>query len=339
MGSHPVINNRIADMENGFGMLAKTLRKQGELVIAGHRNADGDCLGTMSAFYNLILSLGGKPTLLTSDPIPENYLFLPGMGQVQVCDAYDCGGCALLLLECGTVERSGISLSNYGETTNLDHHPDNTFYGSINIVNSDASSIGEMVTGFFKSFFSSEITPEVSDALYVAIHTDTGGFSYSNTSANALSATEYLVVKGADAGKVCAKVYQENRLERIRLMGHFLSGIQVDNTGKIGTGIIRLEELVRYHCSPADTDNFSAYPRGIRGVKASIFMMEISPAVFKVSLRSKGEWSVNLTAMKMGGGGHRAAAGFVIEGRAEELVSEIIQNLKEENEESNLSHR
>ncbi len=326
-------------MGKEFRKLAETLRKQDNLVIAGHRNADGDCLGTMSAFYKLILSLGGEPTLLTSDPVPGNYLFLPGMEQVRVCDAYDCEGRSLLLLECGTVERSGVVLSNYGETINLDHHPDNTFYGSINIVNSSASSIGEMVTGFFQSFFFSEITPEVSDALYVAIHTDTGGFSYGNTSAEALSAAEYLVAKGADAGKVCAKVYQENRLERIRLMGHFLSGIQVDNTGKIGTGIIRLEELEKYHCSPVDTDNFSAYPRGIRGVKAGIFMMEISPAVFKVSLRSKGEWSVNLTAMKMGGGGHRAAAGFVIEGKAEELVSEIIQNLKEENEEPNLSHR
>ncbi len=328
-----------ADMENGFRILADILRDQKDIVIAGHRNADGDCLGTMSALYQLIISLGGNATLLTSDPVPENYLFLPGMKHVQVRDAYDCGSQILLLLECGTVGRSGISFTNYSKTINLDHHPDNTFYASINIVDSGASSIGEMATGFFESNFPLKITSEVSDALYIAIHTDTGGFSYGNTSPEALSRGAFLVKNGADAGKVCARVYQENRLERVRLTGHFLSGIQVDQTGDIATGIIRLDELKEFRCSPLDTDNFSAYPREIRGVKAGIFMMEVSPSVFKVSLRSKGEWSVNGTAMKMGGGGHRAAAGFVGKGTAESLLSEIIQNLKEENEESNISDR
>lgn len=339
MGGHQVKSKQMTDMGKTFRILADMLQDHPDIVIAGHRNADGDCLGTMGAFYKLILSLGGNPTLLTSDPVPDNYLFLPGMAHVQVCEVYDCDSRSLLLLECGTMERSGISLTNYGKTINLDHHPDNTFYASINIVDSNASSIGEMVTGFFESYFPFEITSEVSDALYIAIHTDTGGFSYGNTSATALSRAAFLVENGADAGKVCASVYQENRLERVRLMGHFLSGIQVDKTGNIATGIIRLDELKEFRCSPADTDNFSAYPREIQGVKAGIFMMEVSPSVFKVSLRSKGEWSVNGTAMKMGGGGHRAAAGFVRKARAEILVSEIIQNLKEENEESNLSYR
>ncbi|PJB83051.1 MAG: hypothetical protein CO090_01710 [Acidobacteria bacterium CG_4_9_14_3_um_filter_49_7] len=328
----PKNNNQISHLETGFQKLAEILRKQPDMVIAGHRNADGDCLGTMGAFYKLIVSLGGNVTLLTSDPVPENYMFLPGMEKVRVCESYDCHGQTLLLLECGTLGRSGISLSNCGETINLDHHPDNTHYGSINIVDSGASSIGEMVTGFFQSHFPSEISDKVADSLYVAIHTDTGGFSYGNTSSAALSAAAVLVGKGADAGKVCASVYQENRLARVRLMGHFLSGIHVDQTGNIATGIILLNDLEKYKCVPADTDNFSSYPRGIRGVKAGIFMMEVSPSVFKVSLRSKGEWSVNGTAMKMGGGGHRAAAGFVAKGRAEYLISEIMLKLKAENE-------
>ncbi|RLE18225.1 MAG: hypothetical protein DRJ14_04390 [Acidobacteria bacterium] len=339
MGSLPVTNKRMTEMETGFRLLSEILRKQTDFVIVGHKNADGDCLGTMGAFYRLISSRGRDVTLLTVDPIPENYLFLPGMNEVHVCDSYDCEGRVLFLLECGTVERSGIALSNYGKTINLDHHPDNSFYASLNIVDSGASSIGEMATCFMRAYFPLEIKDEVADSLYVAIHTDTGGFSYGNTSPTALTSAAYLVENGADPGKICAAVYQENKLERIRLMGHFLSGIQTDETGKIAIGKIRLNELKKYKCTPADTDNFSSYPRGISGVKAGVFMMEISPSVFKVSLRSKGEWSVNNTAMKLGGGGHRAAAGFVQKGRAEELVSEIIRYLKEENEESNLSNR
>lgn len=339
MDSPPMKNNQNADLEIGFQSLAEILRTQHEIVVAGHRNADGDCLGTMGAFYRLIALLGGKATLLTCDPVPENYRFLPGMSEVEVSESYDCGGRVLLLLECGTLGRSGISLSNFGRTINLDHHPDNTHYGSINIVDSEASSIGEMVTGFFQSQFPSEISVEVADSLFVAIHTDTGGFSYGNTSSKALSAAAFLVDSGANAGKVCALVYQENRLERVRLLGHFLSRIHVDATGNIATGIIRLDDLEKHGCVPADTDNFSSYPRGIRGVQAGVFVMEVSPSVFKVSLRSKGEWSVNDTAMKMGGGGHRAAAGFVGKGRVEELISEIIKNLKAENEKSNIFDR
>ncbi len=337
MGSLPVNSDEIKEEQHGFDRLAEILRDSRELIIVGHRNADGDCLGSMSAFYSLRRMMSFESILLTVDPVPLNFTFLPGMDKVQVCNIFDCGGRPLLLLECGTPQRSGIQLLNYAETINLDHHPDNEFYGSINIVDSAASSIGEIITDFLRFYFLEEISPEIAGALFTAIHTDTGGFSYGNTTEPALAAASFLVGKGAEAGKICETVYQENRLERYRLLGHFLSGIRLDESGRIAMGLIRLDDLKAFNCSPEDTDNFSSYPRGIRGVKAAVFIMEISPSVYKVSLRSKGQWSVNKTAMKMGGGGHSAAAGFVREGQVDRLLFEIVQSIKEENEESNLS--
>ncbi|NOZ13453.1 MAG: hypothetical protein GXO69_07370 [Acidobacteria bacterium] len=337
MDSLPVNSDEITGEQHGFDFLAELLRDRRELIIAGHRNADGDCLGSMSAFYSLRRKMHFESTLLTADPVPSNFAFLPGMDSVRVCDSFDCAGRPLLLLECGTPERSGIQLSNYAETVNLDHHPGNSFYGTVNIVDNTASSIGEIITAFLRCRFSEEISPEIAAALFTAIHTDTGGFSYGNTTETALFAAAFLVGKGAEAGRICEAVYQENRLERYRLLGHFLSGIRLHESGRIASGLIRLNDLKSYNCSPEDTDNFSGYPRGIRGVKAAVFMMEIAPSVYKVSLRSKGEWSINKTATKMGGGGHRAAAGFVRKGEAGCLLSEIVRFIREENEESNLS--
>ena len=304
-----------------------------DFILIGHKNADGDCIGTMSAFAIILEKSGKSFELLVADPIPHGYLFLKYVTNFKVVENCRCEGKPVILFECGTIERCGIELENYGKTVNFDHHPDNTFYADINIVNPQASSVGEMAALFFKEFFPDLIDSYIANALYTAIHTDTGGFAYSNVGKTTFDIASFLMEKGLDNQLVCNEVYGNNKIEKTKLLGYYLQNL---NTFKVKDftlcyGVLTLEDLKKFNCTSRDTENFANYPRGIENVDVGIFFLEIEKGIFKVSLRSKGKVIVNKVASKLSGGGHKFAAGCTIKGSFDE-VFEKVQNefLKDE---------
>jgi len=316
----------------------EVLTRFDSVVLVGHRNADGDCLGVMSALASVAHRIGSPTRLLVSDPIPPHLGFLAHLNRAEVVTEADCRGGAVVFLECGTPERSGIVVRHPGFVVNLDHHPDNTGYGDLLLLDPTASSIGEMVTGFMDAMFDESWTPDIADALYAAIHTDTGGFSFGNTSQRALSAAALLVSRGARPGEVCTRIYQENEMPRLRLLGKLLTSLETRQEGLFAVGIITGEDLAAVGAGPADTDNFSNWTRDIRGVQVGIFLLEQPDGSWKVSLRSKGNWVVNRAAAAMGGGGHAAAAGFRTTGDPRAIVDRVIGLIQQHHEESDLSH-
>ncbi len=308
--------------------LIRFLETRDKVVIAGHRNPDGDCLGVMSALWQLRSDWGRSTVLISRDSIPDHLNFLPGMDRVQVCEKWDCEGIDVVLLECGTPARCGIGLVNPGCFVNIDHHPDNEQYGDVRLLNSEASSIGEMITLLLDKWEEMKWSVGIADALYTAIHTDTGGFSYNNTSVNALEAAVVLARNGAQIGSVCTKIYQEQALKRLRLLGRYLTSLYTHLDNRFGVGVIRQKDLKACGCTAADTDNFSAYPRNIAGVWVGMFLLEKPDGTYKVSLRSKGKLPVNAVAAEFGGGGHSNAAGCTMEGDPDSIVARLVRELK-----------
>ena len=310
------------------------LHEASDPVIVGHRNPDGDCLGVMSALAVMIAWRGNHPRLLSADPVPDHFRFMPFMDKVEVLEVAECGDNPVIYLECGNPDRAGVRISGSGAVVNLDHHPDNSGFGDIVLQNPGASSIGEMVTTFLMEAadpMDTDLLGRVASPLYIAIHTDTGGFSYGNTSRQALAAAAFLVASGAAVEAACAAVYQEQPVNRLKLKGQFLSRLHTRDNGKVGVGWLFLSDLEQFGCTPQDTDGFSAYPRAIHGVEIGMFLMETVPGQFKVSLRSKGSAVVNRTAAMFGGGGHPKAAGFRTKGDLQAIVEETIQALRETN--------
>ena len=311
------------------------LREAADLVIVGHQNPDGDCLGVMSALALMSSGRGNRPRLLSADPVPEHYRSMPFMGKVEVVESVSCSGEPIIYLECGNPGRSGVQITGCGTVVNLDHHPDNSGFGDVVLQDPAASSIGEMITTFLmeeSDTHDKEMLGRVASPLYIAIHTDTGGFSYGNTSRQALAAAAFLVESGAAVAEICAAVYQEQPVNRLKLKGQFLSRLHTRDNGKIGVGWLFLSDLEQFGCTPQDTDGFSAFPRAIQGVEIGMFLMEMEPGAFKVSLRSKGTAVVNTTAAMFGGGGHARAAGFRRSGDLQTLVEETIRALRQTNE-------
>ena len=308
-----------------FVKLKDFIEKNGEFVLIGHKNADGDCIGTMSAFAIILEKLGKSFELLVADPVPYGYLFLNHIKGFKVKEKHNCKNKPVILFECGTVERCGIELENCGEIVNFDHHPDNTFYADINIVNPEASSVGEMAALFFKEFFPDLIDTDVANALYTAIHTDTGGFAYSNVSKDTFDIASFLMEKGLDNQLVCNEVYGNNRIEKTKLLGYYLQGLKIVKIKNFNLcyGVLTQKDLENFNCTSRDTENFANYPRGIKGVDVGVFFLEVEKGVFKVSLRSKGKIIVNKVAQNLSGGGHKFAAGCTIKGNFEEVFEKV----------------
>lgn len=314
------------------GRFHQFLKDTGDWVIVGHRNPDGDCLGVMAALYEIGVQDKRNIRLFSADPVPSIYRFLPGMTHVQHADTVDCAGAALIYLECPTPDRCGIRFENEGCTVNLDHHPDNTRHGDIVLLDSQASSIGEMMTGYLSDMTPGRITQTIASALYAAIHTDTGGFSYGNTSEAALRSAATLVSAGADVAGVCASVYQQHPVNRLQLLGRYLGRLETRAAGRIGVGCLLMDDLAEFNCTLEDTDGFSNYPRSLSGVSAGIFVLQTAPDAYKVSLRSKDEMVVNRTAREFGGGGHAKAAGFSRSGSLTDIVNETVASILKNNE-------
>ncbi len=308
-----------------FEKLSNLLKREKEFLLVGHKNTDGDCIGTMNAFGTIIKKLGKSVKLVVADPVPDSYAFLPLTDEIEVASESDCRNKTVILFECGTKERAGIKLKNTGITVNFDHHPDNTFYADLNIVNPEASSVGEMATFFIEKYFPDFLNKDIANSLYTAIHTDTGGFSYSNVKKETFAAARVLTEKGADIQEVCNNVYGNNSLNKTRLLGHYLENLQTIELPKftLCIGIITLQDLRKFSYTPKDTENFANYPRGIKGVEVGIFILEKESGVFKVSMRSKGKIVVNKIASLFGGGGHKFAAGCTINGNLTEVLEKI----------------
>jgi len=208
---------------------------------------------------------------------------------------------------------------------NIDHHPDNKRYGTVSWVEVGASATGEMVYDLIKAL-GLKITPEVATNLFTAIHTDTGSFRYSNTSAKALRIAAELVACGADPALVAGRLYEARRPESLALLGRLLQRIQVSPDGRVAwlplpagsapEAFLEAEDLV-------------SYPRSIRGVKVGILLKEMGDGRVKVSLRGKGEVAVNALAARFGGGGHANAAGCTVEGSLDEATAKVLSAVTE----------
>jgi len=305
-----------------------------DFILVGHKNADGDCYGTMIAFHHILTKLGKNTQLVLSDPIPDNYNFLFKNINVTITQSLNLNNKPVIMFECNNFQRCGVELKNIGKSLNFDHHPDNDFYASVNVVDKSASSVGEMAVFFISEYFNNLFSTAISNALYTAIHTDTGGFAYSNTTKKTFEACSILMDNNLDSAFVCTEVYENKPINKLKLTGFYLENLKTIENGLVSYGLITKKDLIKFNCKRNDAENFGGIARAVKGAEIGIFLMEIEKDFFKLSIRSKGKFIVNEIAKKYNGGGHKYAAGCTIQGNSETIVrqiaSEIINNSNNE---------
>jgi phosphoesterase RecJ-like protein len=305
----------------------RAIRDNSTFLLTGHLSPDGDSIGCQLALAEALEQLGKEVSLQSADPVPAMYRRLPGAGRVrrvaEVEGEYDVA----VLLECPTLPRSGFEKVPAAVLVNIDHHPDNHEFADINWVNDKASAAAVMIYTLVVEM-GCEVTSSMAENLFAAVMTDTGSFTYANTTARALEIAAELIKSGAKPEAVAQKVYRSYPPEKLDLIGTLLSGMRRYQGGEVALLSLDHAEIEKRGYSKEIFEDIVNMPLTASTVKISILAREDEADVWRFSMRSKGDIDVGEVAGEMGGGGHRNAAGFTARGSLDNLVDSVIEKLK-----------
>lgn len=309
-----------------LSQVVELIENKAKFGITTHVKPDGDGIGSSLGLYWLLCSLGKSAEVIVNGDLPMAYRNLPGADRIRDVKAIDRDYDAVFVIECSDLKRPGIEGLDEAFTVNIDHHATCEHFGTINWIDSTASAVGEMIYNLCKAI-GGRITKEIAECLYMALVTDTGSFHFSNTTDRTLKVASELVKAGAQPAVISEMVYNSYPWSRIELMRQVLSTVRRDPTGRIAT--MRQTLAMREAAGAVDGDNngFVNIPLAAREVQAVIYMREVGPGCYRVSLRSKGNINVARVAEQFGGGGHKNASGLRIEGDWDAAEQKLISAL------------
>jgi phosphoesterase RecJ-like protein len=312
------------------------LRDNERFVVTSHEAPDGDALGSLLGMGLILQELGKDVVMFLGGPapLPGEYRFLdlesrglcrtmPDDHAERVLVAVDCASASRVGAEPGVVDTAPF-------TVNIDHHHDNPRFGDVNLIVADASSTGEILADLAGELGVS-VTPEIAEALYVALVTDTGRFQYANTSPKALRLAADLVEAGADVHRVFQGVYENVQFAKLKLLARALESARVLEGGEIVVSYLLRSDFESVGATEPYSEGIIDVLRSVEGSAVTALIREPprddGPAR-KVSLRASiDEVDVSAIARKSGGGGHREAAGFSSELSLEEITDFIVREV------------
>src|SRR5215216_2260642 len=311
-----------------LGAVADALRSHDRFLIVTHENPDGDALGSLLATKLALDSLGkdSEMYLYGEAPLPREYGFMTLAG-VRREPPEDARERVLVALDCANAQRicpDPALVADAPLTLDIDHHHDNSRFGDLNLVVGDASSTGEVLRDLFAEL-DVELTPELAEALYIAVVTDTGRFQYTNTTPKALRLAAELVEAGADVHRVFQGVYESVEFAKLKLLARALDRAQVYEGGRIVVSHLERSDFHEVGAAEPYSEGIIDYLRAVEGADMAVLIREPprqNGPTRRVSLRaSTDEIDVSAIARKSGGGGHRQAAGFSSESSIEEITA------------------
>jgi phosphoesterase RecJ-like protein len=297
--------------------VAEELRDRDRFLLTTHENPDGDALGSLLAMHQILGALGKDSVMFLAAkefPLPVEYRFMP-LEEVFHEPPADMPDRVVVFLDCGNVDRMPADFlhENGNKVLNIDHHHDNTRFGTVNLVDVEASSTAEIVYDL-AAVLGVALTTEIANALYVGLVTDTGKFMYENTDERSHRMAAALVGAGVDVNDVYRRLYEHAPLEKLKLLAFALNAIEVHEDGALAITYISAADYEATGASEVLTEGVIDHVRTIDGILVAAVVRdhaEHGRAARKVSLRSTdGEVDVSEIAAKQGGGGHRRAAGF-----------------------------
>jgi bifunctional oligoribonuclease and PAP phosphatase NrnA len=334
--------------ENGAGAATRDevlaeLRSAEKLIVVTHENLDGDALGSLIAMQE-ILAARGCDSLMFIDsgefPLPHEYRFFTLSGLVSA-PPDDLEERTIVFLDCGNLERNpAVAFRRAGaHIVNIDHHHDNTRFGTVNYVLPEASCTAEIVWDLMHGL-GVEPTLHIAEALYVGLITDTGRFMYENTGPRAHLMAADLIERGVDVHEIYRRVYEGVPYGKLALLARGLSKVARYDGGRLTVTELDAHDFAESGAEESYSEGVIDHLRSVEGTAVAALIRERlsdngsnpSGPARKVSLRASDERvDVSAIARAQGGGGHRQAAGFSTSLDRDELVAflreEVAQQL------------
>ncbi|MDO5119108.1 MAG: bifunctional oligoribonuclease/PAP phosphatase NrnA [Coriobacteriales bacterium] len=326
--------SHVDECADAFERVAALIDAAKTIAICSHVNPDGDALGSGLALAQVIRAHweGKRVTnlLAEDDVVPRIYRFLPGADDFVRACAYDESPDLFISVDLNMPSRLGDGeavLARATHTAILDHHPGDEVVADALIVRPEAAAAGVIVTEFAE-WLGVEVTKDMAQNLFCAITTDTGRFQYQNADAEAFEVASFLVDHGASPSEVSLNVYQSFRLAFLHLKSAVMGRITTFERGRIAYSYATQADLMRTGASLDESDGLVDVVRSVEGSEVALFLKEVPGGKVRGNLRSKTGRDISGVARALGGGGHRAASGFTIEGTVDDALSAALPLLQ-----------
>jgi phosphoesterase RecJ-like protein len=315
-------------------LVLERIREDTRFVLATHESVDGDALGSLVGMQGLLSALGKDSLMFMAPselPLPEEYRWFELEHLIQEAPP-DIAERTVVFLDCGNIDRNSAEVLRAGaHLLNVDHHHDNTRFGTLDYVVASASCTAEIIWDLMRGL---EVTPTlaVAEALYVGLVTDTGRFMYENTGPRAHRMAAELIAAGVDVPAINTRLYEDLPPARLTLLGVALERMQRFDGGELTLVALDAEDFARAGAEESFSEGIVDHLRSVAATKVAVLIRELlepeSAGKRKVSLRATGnDVDVSAIARTQGGGGHRRAAGFSSTLEVHELIGLLRREL------------
>lgn len=332
-----ILTSKMNDVQNiDLKGIEDIIREYDKFVVAAHVFPDGDNVGSMIAMKLILDQLGKETYLYLETTIPRIYTWLEGCDEINhivppdLPETFD----VLITLDSSDMERLGDKFLRWFSGSNrpivnIDHHITNTGFGEYNWVSGDYSATGEQIYELAKHL-KVKIDHQMAIALYVSIATDSGRFSYSNTTAKTLRYASELVECGANPNKAYRNVYASRSLEALRLEHAVLATLEYVDDLKLAYMYMTREmlETTGAHVTESDgiIEHVGNFGESIRNI---IFFKELQSGEIKVSVRTKDELDASKISSLFNGGGHARAGGYSLKLNLNDAIKASFEKIRE----------
>ena len=333
------MDSALPALESDLEKVIAEIRDAQKFLLTTHENPDGDALGSLLAMHWILEQLGKDSLMYMSPdefPLPWEYRNWTFDARLVGTPPDDVADRTIVFLDCGNIGRMPVDFLQEDNLhiLNIDHHHDNTRFGTVNHVCPVASSTAEIVWRLAKEL-GAEITPRIADALYTGLVTDTGRFMYENTTADAHRMAAELIEAGVEPHEVYRRLYEDLPLRRLHLLQRALASVERYDDGAITVAHLTKSDFEETGALETDSEGVVDHMRAVEGTAVAVLVRELlseeREGMRKVSLRATdARVDVSRVAREFGGGGHPQAAGFSTAMPYPELVGRLRELVREQ---------
>lgn len=312
---------------------AEFVKSSDDILILTHKNPDGDAIGSVLGLATALAGMDKNVASFLKEEAPKTFSFLPNFSTIRSIAKpkyYDL----IILLDCATFLRTGIVdikdvAETFGQLLIIDHHPKgetecDRFANCHYIINSKTSSTAVLVYEFLKEL-NIRINKDIANCLLTGIFTDTGGFQHDNTDSQTLRIAAELMKKGSRVDKIARNIFGSKNIAALKLWGRAFDRVQTDEKSGMAVSYVSKKDIEEFNVKQDDLSGLVSIINTISDAKFSLLLTEYEDKKIRGSLRSEEYKGIDVSriARSLGGGGHKLASGFEMDGDIKDSISKI----------------
>lgn len=314
MGSSALFDTQARSVADA---IVRQLREAKRVLIGTHQHPDGDALGSSLALLHALRLQGKQVTAYIPDAAPDVFSFLPGIEELTtakpLAETFD----VIVLLDYTQLYRTNLEeeVRRHPQTICIDHHHDNQGEAKLNLIVPRAAATAQILVEMFEET-GIPITRDIATCLLTGIFTDTGSFMHDSTTPEILETASFLMSKGARLSHIAHETFQKKDLPSLQIWGRALSRIMTNERTGASVAVVTHQDLQECRANLDDLSGVVNMLNTLPQTKFAMLLVEFEPGKIKGSLRSEPHKGIDVSeiAKRLGGGGHKLAAGFEVEG-------------------------